>query len=135
MCLEVREEVVACEEGRTSVLERSRACRPGAAIEERELAEELARPHDRNESLLAELARKRDLHSALENHVKVRPRIVFPEDHLAAAEGLRADPIGKLRKLAFRKAREEGKPPQVLGHALLGHSAGFYVRNLTPRAS
>ena len=121
MRFEISEEIVAGEERRTGVLQRGRGRRARASIEERKLAEELPRPHDRHEGLLAELAGERDLHPTVQNHVQVCPRVILAKDHLAPFEALRTDALRELRELAVGEAGEEGKPPKVLGHALLGH--------------
>ena len=121
MRLEVGEEVVAGEKRCACVFQGGRGGRARASIEERELAEELPRPHDRHKRLLSELARQRDLHGAIQNHVQMRARVVLAKDHLAALEALRPDAIRELRELAIGEPREEGKSPEVLGHTLLGH--------------
>src|SRR5206468_3890953 len=121
MRLQVHQEVVAGEERRAGVLERGRAGRPRAAVEQRELTEELARAHDRHEGLLPELTGERDLHGAFEHHVEVRARVVLAEDRLAPPEGLRPDALAELRQLTFGKPREERQPPKVFGYALLSH--------------
>ena len=118
---QVSEEVVAREERGAGVLECGRARRTRAPIEQRELAEELARPHDRDEGLLSELAGEGDLHTTLEHHVQVRSGVVLPEDHLAALEAFGPHAVRELGKLAVGEPGEERKPPEVLGNALLGH--------------
>src|SRR5919198_178166 len=126
MRLQVREEIVAGEQRGARILERVRARGARAAIEERELAEELAGPHDRDERLLTELARQRDLHRALEDEVEVRARIILPEDRLAPAEALRAYALSELGHLALGKPREQRQATEMLGDALLlGHGRDY----------
>src|SRR5512135_490380 len=111
MRLEEREEVVAGEEGGAGVLERGRGRRARATVEERELPEEVARSHDRDERLLAELAREGDLHSAVEHDVQMSARIVLPEEGLPAFEEPRAHALRKLEELRLGELREERVAP------------------------
>jgi hypothetical protein len=67
-------------------LERRRGRRPGRAIEEGELAEEVTRPERRQDRLVACLARQRDLHQpGLDDEQRV-PRVALMEDHFAPSE-------------------------------------------------
>ena len=90
---EEREEVVPREQRCARVLHRRGGRGAWASIEERELAEEVTFPHDRDERLLSELARQRDLHRAVEDDVEVRPGIVLSKQRLAALERSGARPL------------------------------------------
>src|SRR5581483_11523557 len=113
--LQEGEEVVAREERGAGVLERRRRRGARAAVEERELAEVVARPPDRDERFLPEFSGERDLHRAVEDDVQVGARIVLPKERLAALERPHAHALRQLQELRFGKLAEQGVAPEVLG--------------------
>src|SRR5258706_1076251 len=106
MALEEREEVVAREQRSPRVLERRRRCGPRTSVKQRELTEEVASAHDRDQRLLPELAGESDLHRAIEHDVEVRARIVLAEQHLATLEGAGARSLDEQLELGLRQLGE-----------------------------
>src|SRR4029079_18027194 len=96
-----------------------------APIEERELAEEVTLAHDRDERLLSEFPRKRDLHRAIQDDVQVRARIVLSKERLAPFEGSRARPLGEGQQLRVGELCEQGITPEMLGQLWFGHGASL----------
>src|SRR5688572_17296108 len=114
MRLEEGEKVVAREECRLGVLERRRRRGARAAIEQRELSEEVTGAHDRDERLLTELAWERDLHRTVQDDIEMHAGIVLAEEHLSTLERARAHPLSKLRDLGVRELGEQRIAPQML---------------------
>src|SRR3972149_6640061 len=105
----------------------------GRVVEERQLAEEVARPEGRDDRRLLVLRRRQDdLHGAGGHDVEGVARVVLVEDRLAAAVAPGSERRGEGRQPGLVEAREEPTAPERLqangapgadGHSILRYGS------------
>ena len=123
---EPRREVVVAEAEQAGVGERGGGRGAGAGVEERQLAEHLARAEDPEQGLAAVVRGGAELDLAVGDDVQPVARLALGEQHAPAVEGDLAHRGAQRRgRLALERGEERGSGQRVLRHgAIMPNPAG-----------